>query len=93
MLEALTCPIFPAFDVVFCVWLDEAYPTKCIASHIPSVASADLGCVTSRSKMKLAPVRLLPYTDFAEVAYRLLFYKMSPLEEIITRTRIWPLLR
>jgi hypothetical protein len=43
------------------VWSDEAYtrPTKLIASHLPSVASADLGCVISRSKMRLAPVRLL----------------------------------
>ncbi|EAU34558.1 predicted protein [Aspergillus terreus NIH2624] len=29
--------------------------------HLPSFASADLRCVTSRSKKKLAPVRLNPY--------------------------------
>lgn len=39
----------------------EAYPNITIASHIPSFASADLGCVTFRSRKKLAPVRLTPY--------------------------------
>lgn len=38
----------------------KAYPkaNNSIASHLPSVASADLGCVTFRLKMRLAPVRL-----------------------------------
>ena len=46
------------------VWFDEAYlrPIEIIASNFPSVASADLGCVISRLKMKQAPVRL-PVTN------------------------------
>jgi hypothetical protein len=33
---------------------------RCLAFSIPLFASADLGCVTSRSKKTLAPVRRIP---------------------------------
>jgi len=53
--------LFPILSALIFVsgWMKLTQSTKCIASLKPSVASADLRCVTYRSKMKLAPVRPL----------------------------------
>lgn len=48
----------PALLVV-CDWIDFTYTNQNIASQTPSIASANLRCLNFRSKMNLAPVRLI----------------------------------
>ena len=57
--------------------------TKCIAPQ--TVASADLGCVNYRLKMKLAPVRLLQYAVGKE--RKLMTYSF---QDVTTRGNYYP---
>lgn len=95
----------PVFPMIRFVVMAKAYPSQRLAiasQHLPSFASADLRCVTFRSKKKLAPVRLSFHIlhclyqtfDYKKEAHHFCsLFKMSLQEETITRTRAWPPLR
>ena len=68
----------------------EAYPSIHSILHLPSFASANLGCVAFRSKKKLAPVRVAPYILYCYCVCVNRIGKLISVKDVTTRGNYYP---